>query len=318
MTVAAVVVTHNRLADLKLCLESLRGQTRPLDAIFVVNNGSTDGTAEWLGERPGLIVITQGNLGGAGGFAAGMAHAYEGGYEQIWCMDDDCLAEPDALERLLNSPAIGPGIKNCVSVSTLNPELLAFGMHQPYRSFLRVSDLAGVELIMGVASLFNGTLISAAVVKDIGLPDPSLFIWGDEVEYMTRAMARGYPVCTVPGAIFHHPPAFDRDGIPWPGAWKRYYAVRNQRRVFQNRQGPTFGRFVYWKWAAQLVRQQFSGKHPHRLYNGLLTAEAAWDAATGNFRKRPEHILTLRLFQWRQRRTAAASPPTGQLTTKPS
>ena len=318
MTVAAVVVTYNRLADLKLCLESLRAQSRPLDAIFVVNNGSTDGTTEWLWGRPGLIVTTQANLGGAGGFAAGISRAYEAGHDQIWCMDDDCLAEPDALERLLKSPDIGPCIKNCVSVSTLNAELLAFGMHQPYRSFLRVSDLAGADLIMGVASLFNGTLISAAVVKDIGVPDPQLFIWGDEVEYMTRAMARGYPVCTVPGAVFHHPPAFDRDGIPWPGAWKRYYAVRNQRRVFQNLQGSTFGHPVYWRWAARLTWQQFAAKRPHRFYNGLLTAEAAFDAARGNFRKRPEHILTLRLYKWRQRRAAGRSSHTGQLTTKPS
>ncbi len=318
MSVAAVVVTYNRLADLKLCLGSLRAQTRPLEAIFVVNNGSTDGTAEWLWDQPGLIVTTQANLGGAGGFAAGISRAYKAGHDSIWCMDDDCLAERDALERLLRSPDIGPCIKNCVSVSTLNPELLAFDMHQPYRSFHRVSDLTGSDLIMGVASLFNGTLISAAIVRDIGVPDPQLFIWGDEVEYMTRAMARGYPVCTVPGAIFRHPPAFDRDGIPWPGAWKRYYAVRNQRRVFQNLQGTTLGHPVYWRWAARLIGQQLTAKRPNRFYNVLLTAEAAFDATFGNFRKRPEHILTLRLYQWRQRRATARSSPTGHLTTKPS
>jgi rhamnopyranosyl-N-acetylglucosaminyl-diphospho-decaprenol beta-1,3/1,4-galactofuranosyltransferase len=316
MTVAAIVVTHNRLSDLKVCLDSLRAQTRPLDAIFVVNNGSTDGTAEWLQSQENLVLTTQGNLGGAGGFAAGLSRAHEAGYDQLWCMDDDCVAEPDSLQRLLQSPDIGPSIKNCVSVSTLNSELLAFGMHQPYRSFHRVSDLTGSDLIMGVASLFNGTLISAEIVKDIGVPDPKLFIWGDEVEYMTRAMARGYPVCTVPGAIFHHPPAFDRDGIPWPGAWKRYYAVRNQRRVFQNQQGRSIGRAVYVRWAARLVGQQFGGKRGNRLYNVLLTAEAAFDAACGNFRKRPEHILTLRLYKWRQRRSPGGSAPSGRLTTK--
>ena len=45
-TIAALVVTYNRLADLKKCLDTLRQQTRPLDAILIVNNGSTDGTAE--------------------------------------------------------------------------------------------------------------------------------------------------------------------------------------------------------------------------------------------------------------------------------
>ena len=70
-TVAAVVVTYNRLNDLKLCIDSLNQQTRPLDAIIVINNGSTDGTSGWLAEQNGLTVITQSNLGGAGGFLAG-------------------------------------------------------------------------------------------------------------------------------------------------------------------------------------------------------------------------------------------------------
>ncbi|RYE90427.1 MAG: glycosyltransferase, partial [Cytophagaceae bacterium] len=43
-TVAAVLVTYNRLTDLQICLDSLRQQTRLPDAFFVINNGSTDGT----------------------------------------------------------------------------------------------------------------------------------------------------------------------------------------------------------------------------------------------------------------------------------
>ncbi|RZK13649.1 MAG: glycosyltransferase, partial [Hymenobacter sp.] len=76
-TVAAVVVTFNRLADLKKCLDTLREQTRPLDTIFVINNGSTDGTDEWLATQPDLRVTTQANLGGAGGFATGIDTAYK-------------------------------------------------------------------------------------------------------------------------------------------------------------------------------------------------------------------------------------------------
>ena len=56
--IAAVIVTYNRLSDLEKCLESLQQQTSPLDAIYVVNNGSTDGTGEWLSRQTGLAVIT--------------------------------------------------------------------------------------------------------------------------------------------------------------------------------------------------------------------------------------------------------------------
>ena len=43
-TIAAVVVTYNRKDLLGQCLDSLRGQSRPLDAIYILDNHSTDGT----------------------------------------------------------------------------------------------------------------------------------------------------------------------------------------------------------------------------------------------------------------------------------
>ena len=84
MRITAVVVTFNRLQLLQRTIAALRGQSRQLDEIIVVNNGSTDGTAEWLAEESGLHVITQGNTGGSGGFYSGMKAAYENGADRIW------------------------------------------------------------------------------------------------------------------------------------------------------------------------------------------------------------------------------------------
>ncbi|MGI4734728.1 MAG: glycosyltransferase [Janthinobacterium lividum] len=296
-TVAAVVVTYNRLADLKKCLVTLREQTRLLDAIFVINNGSTDGTAEWLATQPGLTVITQSNLGGAGGFAKGIDVAYQAGHTWLWCMDDDCLAAADALERLLNSPNLGPCIKNSMSVSVNSRDELAFFVERPNKSYRKVSDMTGVDLVYGVAFFFNGTLVHSEVVKAIGIPDKTLFIWGDEVEYMTRAQKMGFPVVTVPSSVFYHPASFDRDGIPWPAAWKQYYAVRNQRRVMQNQFGNTLGRLLFASWAAKATFQQAAAKRENRFYNFLLYGEATIDSLTNNFRKRPDTIRTLQLYK---------------------
>ena len=300
-TVAAVLVTYNRLADLKLCLDSLRRQTRPLDQIFVINNGSTDGTAEWLATQPDLAVTTQANLGGAGGFATGIQTGYDAGYTWLWCMDDDCLAEPDALAQLLASPNLGPCIKNAMSVSASNSEELAFFVDRPNQNYRKVTDMTSHDLVYGVASFFNGTLVHSAVVKAIGVPDKSLFIWGDEVEYMTRAQKNGFPIVTVPRSVFYHPASFDRDGIPWPAAWKQYYAVRNQRRVLQNQFGNTLGRVLFASWAAKATFQQAISKRQNRFYNFLLYGEAMVDSLTNNFRKRPDTIRTLQLYKRRHR-----------------
>ncbi|TVT37841.1 glycosyltransferase [Hymenobacter setariae] len=296
-TVAAVVVTYNRLADLKKCLDTLREQTRSLDTIFVINNGSTDGTEEWLATQPDLRVTTQANLGGAGGFATGIDTAYKAGYTWLWCMDDDCLAAPDALANLLNSPNLGPCIKNSMSVSVNSRDELAFFVDRPNVSYRKVSDMAGLDLIYGVASFFNGTLVHTDVVKVIGIPDKELFIWGDEVEYMTRAQKMGFPVVTVPSSVFYHPASFDRDGIPWPAAWKQYYAVRNQRRVLQNQFGNTLGRVLFASWATKATLQQAMSKRTNRFYNFLLYGEATLDSLTNNFRKRPDTIRTLQLYK---------------------
>lgn len=301
-TIAAVVVTFNRLEDLKICLKSLQAQTRPLDHIFVINNGSTDGTAAWLEVQPALTVVTQANLGGAGGFATGIDTAFQAGYDGIWCMDDDCVAAPDALETLLAAPNIGPCIKNCVSISNRDSSELAFYVDRPHRSFRKVADMAEFDLVYGVASFFNGTLISAEVVRKIGLPDKKLFIWGDEVEYMTRALKLGYPVVTVPRSVFYHPPSFDRNGIPWPGAWKQYYAVRNQRRVFQNVHGRKVGFLVYLRWSLKSTLQQLVAKgRPNRAFDFLIYTEAAMDSLRNHFEKRPDTILTVRLYRFMHR-----------------
>ncbi|WP_338371890.1 glycosyltransferase, partial [Enterococcus faecium] len=48
MSVAAVVVTFNRLEKLKTVLASIAAQTHPVETLFVIDNASTDGTAEYL------------------------------------------------------------------------------------------------------------------------------------------------------------------------------------------------------------------------------------------------------------------------------
>jgi rhamnopyranosyl-N-acetylglucosaminyl-diphospho-decaprenol beta-1,3/1,4-galactofuranosyltransferase len=123
MRVAAVLVTHNRPQLLLQALAALRAQTRPLDAIYIVDNGSEPpcmpgdiagtggiggGGLESGGGAPSgqdtvTLLRSKVNLGGAGGFAMGMAHAFAAGHDWIWLLDDDAMARPDALARLLDA-----------------------------------------------------------------------------------------------------------------------------------------------------------------------------------------------------------------------
>ena len=98
MKIIAVVVTYNRLELLKRSMDCLR-QNKPLSAIIVVNNGSTDGTREWLDKQDDLTVIHQSNVGGSGGFYTGIEAAYAQNADWIWCMDDDVFPRADCLEN---------------------------------------------------------------------------------------------------------------------------------------------------------------------------------------------------------------------------
>lgn len=203
--IAAVVVTFNRLQLLRECIEALRNQTHKLDEIIIVNNSSTDGTLDWLNEQKDLTVITQENSGSAGGQYTGIKTAYEKDYDWIWCMDDDCVPSSNAIEELIKN--IQPDtVLNCLVLSKTNSDLLAFGLYDIsdrvfYTSLMQIGEKKTIDY----ASLFNGTLLPASLIKQIGFPIKELFIKGEEIEYFHRIKKNGYSTKTIVSSRLFHP-----------------------------------------------------------------------------------------------------------------
>ena len=84
MKIGAVVVTYNRLDKLKKALESFEKQLYLPAYVIVADNASTDGTAQylrqWQKEDAGfkkIILTMESNMGGSGGFYAGIKRAME-------------------------------------------------------------------------------------------------------------------------------------------------------------------------------------------------------------------------------------------------
>ena len=100
-TLLGDLVSLKILSSLKKVIACVQNQTYKIDEIIVVNNDSTDGTAEWLSTVEGVSIIHQGNVGGAGGFHTGVRTCYERGADWIWMMDDDVFPQEDCLENLL-------------------------------------------------------------------------------------------------------------------------------------------------------------------------------------------------------------------------
>src|SRR3974390_3549346 len=92
MFVSIIILTFNCEARIAGCLDALLGQTAGKDAeILVVNDGSTDSTAEVVARYPGISLISKSNAGPA---AARNRGALEAQGAIILFTDDDCLPAP--------------------------------------------------------------------------------------------------------------------------------------------------------------------------------------------------------------------------------
>ena len=249
MKIAAVVVTYNRKALLERVIQCLKASTVAVD-IIVVNNGSTDGTAEWLAAQSGLRVIHQANVGGSGGFYTGILAAFDAGADLIWCMDDDVFPATDCLATLLTEK------------QTLGERVGILCPRRMQRGEVFVNECRQLDLTHTFASLhkrrltatepvpvdiegmvFEGPLISREVVEKIGLPNKDLFIFFDDTDYSYRAVQAGFRVVYVPDAVLEKEKFFTSD--TWvvkqqKKKWKRRYQIRNAA-YFNHHYGRHFG-----------------------------------------------------------------------------
>lgn len=211
--VIAVVVTYNRKELLLECLKGLARQTRPVSEIMLIDNASTDGTAEFLYRQKILNEIPPEkgagiwenvscpesieklsvtfirmleNTGGAGGFHEGVKRAYQNKADWIWLMDDDVEPNPSCLEGLLEYSHIS---------KCLHPrKYFQDGLPHNWEGYLNVvtghrifqpdiSFTKGFTFCTTNTGCFEGMLIHRDIVEKIGFPDKRFFIGSDDSAY---------------------------------------------------------------------------------------------------------------------------------------
>ncbi|MEQ1868645.1 MAG: glycosyltransferase family 2 protein [Vicinamibacterales bacterium] len=207
-TIAAVVVTYNRLALLQECVAALRAQTRPPDEIVVVDNGSTDGTADWLAAQPGLTVVTQANLGSGGGQHTGVRIAYLKGCDWFWCMDDDTIPEPDALRALTVVPHFSEPTTGTLSSLVLDTAGRLFGSSwlMPHESARWADTILHDRCLEVSVATFVSLLVRRAAVTAVGLPVKEFFLGVDDWEFTARIGRRFRNYCVLDSRVIHKAP----------------------------------------------------------------------------------------------------------------
>ena len=242
--VTALVLTFNRKKLVKKTLDALAGQTRRLEKIFVVNNGSTDGTEIFLNELKtkypaGLLEILtfKENLGSSGGFARGMEHVLKKTkFKWLWIMDDDAVPEKRAVEKFMHFYNSLPLKKrNRIGVLQNQREV----DHARFKTnIVPVSDVFGKPIYRVT---FEGYCIKREVIEKIGFPRQEFFIYSDDIEYTWRAIRNGFRAYRVCGSMIYHRDwatieKINRGIIAKPNIppWKLYYRFRNPFLVCQN------------------------------------------------------------------------------------
>lgn len=280
--VAAVVVTFNRLNLLKICLESIKNQTFPVETIYLIDNASTDGTEQWVKEFalvlfPNIQYIrTEKNLGGAGGFSLGMIKAYDGGADYIWLMDDDVAARPNCLEHLLDM---------CGNAGIIHPTRYelngnAIRWHHYYDPLTTMRTRTNVEdndeyLVATNVACFEGALVKRQVIESIGFPREDYFISHDDMIY-------GYLVSNKFPVLYTSKAKMDKlilisKKVP---SWKIYFMTRNEiisqfliLKLIKNDKHKLFSKFIL---SLNLIRIFFqyvrSFESARKYFFGLIDA----------------------------------------------
>ncbi|MBN1231978.1 MAG: glycosyltransferase family 2 protein [Candidatus Coatesbacteria bacterium] len=220
--VAIVIVTWNKKDYLINLLESLREIDYQNFSIILVDNASTDGTAEYVKEHfPDITLLLQKeNIGGTGGFNAGMTYVVkQGKHDYVWLLDNDVKVEKDALRNLvlalenrLDSAVAGSVIRNMdfpdftVSAGGNLDEKNMIPVNRE-RNSVYISSNGIIEVEYAPSCSF---LTRVKIIKEIGIFDENFFLNLDDIEWTMRVSWAGYKVLIVRNSVIYHPSFWEK------------------------------------------------------------------------------------------------------------
>jgi len=212
MRIAVLMTCFNRKKMTLDALESLFSQKQVEDlnlTVYLVDDGSRDGTSQAVEERFPLVSILQGDgsLFWNGGMRKAFAHAFAEDFDgYLWFNDDTCL-DADALHRLIlcvnkMTESLGPAI---VVGSVRDPQTgeRSYGGVRRRASKFRLEFLPQLpddsEPIPCDTMNGNFTLIPAAVARRLGNLDGTFRHQLGDFDYGLRAIKAGIPIIIAPG-----------------------------------------------------------------------------------------------------------------------
>jgi Predicted glycosyltransferases len=208
------MLTWNGLHYTKECLESLRELTEGVEyKMIVVDNGSTDGTIEYLRSLDWVQLIANSeNRGYVRGNNQGIAAAPEG-WDVLLLNNDMRIIQRDWLRRLREVAHSDPtyGVVGCRLLMS-DGKLLHAGTYMPTDSFWGwqigggEEDIGQYYRVREVDGIVGACMyLRRDVIDTVGLLDERFFSYYEDTDYCLRAREAGYKVVVAGDvSLIHH------------------------------------------------------------------------------------------------------------------
>lgn len=219
--VACIVLTWNAKATVLECVASVSRLTYPNLDLVVVDNASTDGTADAVTRAfPSATVLANDrNLMWSGGNNVGIEYVLSRGADYVLLLNNDVVVHPDLVTELVRAGESDPRI------GVLGPKIYYHEPSQPdggrriwyaggqillWRGLARHVGIRETDRgqydVPGPTGYVTGCalMVKREVFEQIGLIDTSFTAYGEDMDFSYRACRAGYELRYVPSAVLWH------------------------------------------------------------------------------------------------------------------
>ncbi|MBR4809637.1 MAG: glycosyltransferase [Bacteroidales bacterium] len=261
--ILVIIVSFNGMQWIERCIGSVLSSSMPAD-ILVIDNGSTDGTREWLQKKGIEVIRSSGNIGFGAANNIGMQRALEEGYSFVYLLNQDAWVLPDTFKLLTDAffSTGGYGILSPIQYDGGGKKMDRQFSRRCRKYLRRQKDAPVVDVPFVMAAHW---MISRGCLMETGGFSPAFVQYGEDDNYIDRARWKGYACGVVRAAGGVH----DRAGRP-ASPEKRMFLKCNGSVARVSR--PAFGALFRLLW--ETVRLALTGmvhfsKEPFRFIGTL-------------------------------------------------
>lgn len=210
--VSVVIPNWNGKKFLAGCLDSLSKQSYCPVEVIVVDNGSKDGSVEFLRQNYPWVKLAcfERNTGFSVAVNRGIR---ESSGEFVALMNNDTVAEPDWLSEMVAAMEARPEVGSCgCKMLAYDDRSLLDGAGDGYRRGGLPGRIGHREIDRGqfdqaryiLGACGGAALYRRSLFDDIGLFDEDYFAYLEDVDLGLRAQSAGYKCYYVPTAVIYH------------------------------------------------------------------------------------------------------------------